>query len=115
MTHYVYAGVPQWSSTEDSEPLGGLFRQEMGESKWRHLSKGLPDKAEVEPLPSILTTPADCVCGHAAGPLLQHGQWRTLATPRYPRSWDDRVVDYLSPAQSADPLPGYSTDCDLLQ
>ena len=33
MTHYVYAGVPQWSSTDDSELLGGLFRQEMGENR----------------------------------------------------------------------------------
>ena len=47
MTQYVYAGVPQWSAVEGSEPLGGLYRQEVGGREWSHLSNGLPDKAAV--------------------------------------------------------------------
>ena len=82
MTHYVYAGVPQWSSTEDSEPLGGLFRQEMGESKWHHLGKGLPDKAEVRAITIHPNDPQIVYVGTQHGPYCSTDSgehWQPLA------------------------------------
>ncbi len=70
--NYVYAGVAQWSSTEDSDPLGGLFRQEVGASKWHHLSKGLPDKAEVRAIAIHPNNPQTVYVG------TQHGPYRSL-------------------------------------
>ena len=56
MSHYVYVGVPQWSTVERGGVLGGLFRQEVGDSDWRHVARGLPDRVEVR---AIVVPPSD--------------------------------------------------------
>ncbi len=84
MTHYVYVGVPQWSSTEGSGVLGGLFRQEVGAREWHHLSKGLPEKAEIRVLAIYPDNPQIVYAGTQDGPYRSADSgdhWERLAFP----------------------------------
>lgn len=93
MTRYVYVGVPQWSSTEDSGLLGGLFRQEVGESEWHHLTNGLPDKAEVRAIAIHPDNPQIVYAGTQQGLYRSADSgdhWERLVCP------DERVVWSLS-------------------
>jgi photosystem II stability/assembly factor-like uncharacterized protein len=68
MAQYVYVGVPQWIEAGNAGPIGGLFRQEVGGSEWRHLHDGLPDKAEVRIIAIHPQNPQMVYAGTQVGP-----------------------------------------------
>ena len=55
-TTHVYAGVAGTVGMEQSGGLSGIFRQEVGDSKWQKLGGGLPEDAEVH---AITVPPGD--------------------------------------------------------
>lgn len=84
MLHYVYVGVPQWTATESTGTLGGLFRQEVGAAEWRHLTTGLPDKVEVRTVAIHPRDPRIVYVGTQYGPYRSSDsgeQWERLAFP----------------------------------
>ncbi len=84
MPHYVYVGVPQWTATESTGTLGGLFRQEVGAAEWRHLTTGLPDKVEVRTVAIHPRAPRIVYVGTQYGPYRSSDggeQWERLAFP----------------------------------
>lgn len=84
MPHYVYVGVPQWTITENAGMLGGLFRQEVGSTEWRHLTQGLPGNVEVRTVAIHPHNPQVVYIGTQYGPYrsLDSGDhWERLALP----------------------------------
>jgi photosystem II stability/assembly factor-like uncharacterized protein len=84
MTHYLYAGVPQWSATETTGILGRLFRQAVGTNEWQHLRKGLPDKVEVRAIAIHPHNQQIVYAGAQYGPYRSMdggGSWERLAFP----------------------------------
>ncbi len=71
MTQYVYAGAAPWSGASDTTQPGGLFRLAVGESEWRSLSQGLPDRTEVRAIAIHPDNPQIIYVG------TQHGPYRS--------------------------------------
>jgi photosystem II stability/assembly factor-like uncharacterized protein len=68
MTQYVYAGAAPFALAANTEQPSGLFRQAVGESEWRTLSKGLPDHAEVRAIAIHPNNPQIVYVGTQEGP-----------------------------------------------
>jgi photosystem II stability/assembly factor-like uncharacterized protein len=84
MTQYVYAGAAPFALAGNKERPGGLLRQVVGESEWRVLSGGLPDKAEVRAIAIHPHNPQVVYAGTQHGPYLStdNGEnWERLNFP----------------------------------
>lgn len=77
---YVYVGAAQWTSGT----VGGLFRRAVGDDHWEAVSKGLPDRAEVQAITVHPTSPEVVYLGTQNGPYrsTDHGaSWERLGFP----------------------------------
>jgi photosystem II stability/assembly factor-like uncharacterized protein len=84
MTQYVYAGAAPFAFADNQEHPGGLLRQVVGESEWRVLGGGLPDKAEVRAIAIHPDNPHIIYAGTQYGPYrsMDSGErWQRLDFP----------------------------------
>jgi photosystem II stability/assembly factor-like uncharacterized protein len=83
---YVYVGAAQWTGGT----VGGLFRRAVGDDHWEAVSKGLPERTDVQAITVHPTSPEVVYLGTQNGPYrsVDHGaSWERLGFPD-----DDRQV-----------------------